>query len=198
MSIQTPITIAEAIRNITDREYILPAIQREFVWDGVQIEKLFDSLMRGYPIGSFLFWRIRPEHMKDFQFYTFMESYHERDRRHNVSIDLTGDTKTRIAVLDGQQRLTALYIGLKGTFADKVPYYRWNSDYAFPERRLHLNLLAKPNYEEEMAFDLKLLKEKDVVQTDKMYWFPVGDILRFGGIMDVVVGTCTKIIRNLH
>ena len=185
MSIQTPITVAEAIRKITDRDYILPAIQREFVWDGEQIEKLFDSLMRGYPIGSLLFWSIKPDRLKDFQFYTFMEEFHERDHRHNDPIDMVGDIKTRTAVLDGQQRLTALYLGLKGTYADKVPYYRWSSDYAFPKRRLHLNLLSKPDYEGEMAFDFKLLKEQDVVKSVEQFWFPVGDILKFNGIPDV-------------
>ena len=191
MSIQTPITVAQAIQRITDRDYILPAIQREFVWDGEQIERFFDSLMRGYPIGSLLLWNIRPERMKDFQFYTFMESFHERDRRHNEPIDLTGDTKTRIAVLDGQQRLTALYIGLKGTYADKIPNYRWNSDHAFPERRLYINLMTKPNAEAEMAYDLKLLKAQDAVNSDAKHWFPVKDILKLDGI-PAVYKFCTK------
>lgn len=185
MSIQTPITIAEAIRHITDRDYILPAIQREFVWYGEQIEELFDSLMRGYPIGSLLFWRIKPERLKDFQFYTFMQSYHDRDHRHNEPIDLAGDTRPRMAVLDGQQRLTALYIGLKGSYADKIPYYRWNNPRAFPKRRLYIDLLAKPNPEAEMAYTFKLLKEQDALQSKEAFWFPVGDILKFKELADV-------------
>ncbi|OPZ68877.1 MAG: hypothetical protein BWY82_02417 [Verrucomicrobia bacterium ADurb.Bin474] len=172
MSIQTPITIAEAIRRIADHDYILPAIQREFVWDGEQIERLFDSIMRGYPIGSLLFWSIRPEHLQDFQFYTFMEAYHERDNRHNAPIDLTGDTKPRTAVLDGQQRLTALYLGLKGTYADKLLYYRWNNENAFPKRRLHIDLLAEPDEQADMEYRFKLIKEQDFVQSDEVFWFP--------------------------
>ena len=73
MSFQTPITIAKAIENIQSNHYVLPAIQREFVWSDEQIERLFDSLMRGYPIGSFLFWKIKPEKLTDFQFYRFMD-----------------------------------------------------------------------------------------------------------------------------
>jgi len=65
MSFQTPITIARAIENIQSNQYILPAIQREFVWSDEQIERLFDSLMRGYPIGSFLFWKIKPQNDTD-------------------------------------------------------------------------------------------------------------------------------------
>jgi type II secretory pathway component PulF len=44
---------------IQDQEYVLPAIQREFTWSTDQVTALFDSLMRGYPIGSFLFWQVK-------------------------------------------------------------------------------------------------------------------------------------------
>ena len=59
MSFQTPITIKEALDKIQGNEYLLPAIQREFVWKSEQIEKLFDSLINDYPIGSFLFWEVK-------------------------------------------------------------------------------------------------------------------------------------------
>ena len=54
-----PITIKDAIDNIVDRTYLLPAIQRKFVWSSDQIEVLFDSIMRGYPINSFMFWEVK-------------------------------------------------------------------------------------------------------------------------------------------
>ena len=53
MSFQTPRSIEEMLTAIHKREYLMPAIQREFVWDVGQITKLVDSLMRGYPVGSF-------------------------------------------------------------------------------------------------------------------------------------------------
>ena len=53
MSYQTPITIAKALEKIHRHEYVIPAIQREFVWDPDQMCRLFDSLLRGYPIGTF-------------------------------------------------------------------------------------------------------------------------------------------------
>ena len=71
MAYETPITIKEAIDNIIKRHYVLPSIQREFVWDTGQIEMLFDSLMRDYPIGTFLFWKVDKAKIKDFQFYEF-------------------------------------------------------------------------------------------------------------------------------
>lgn len=53
---KAPITISDAILHIERREYLLPAIQRKFVWSSEQIERLFDSIMRGYPINTFMFW----------------------------------------------------------------------------------------------------------------------------------------------
>lgn len=49
-------TIKEAMNRIGAKKLYLPAIQRKFVWDAWQIERLFDSIMRDYPIGTFLFW----------------------------------------------------------------------------------------------------------------------------------------------
>ena len=47
-------------------------------------------------------------------------------------------------MLDGQQRLTAFNIGLRGSMAIKLPYKWWNSSDAFPKRVLALDLLAPP------------------------------------------------------
>lgn len=61
MSFQMPTTIASTIENIDSSRYLLPSIQREFVWNHEKIEWLFDSIMRNYPIGSFLFWSVEGE-----------------------------------------------------------------------------------------------------------------------------------------
>ena len=50
MPYETPITIKQALERIHATEYVLPAIQREFVWGPDRITRLFDSLMRNYPI----------------------------------------------------------------------------------------------------------------------------------------------------
>lgn len=74
MSFERPVTIKEAIENIHRKKYLLPAIQREFVWSAEQIEVLFDSLMRNYPIGSFLFWSVERDNLTNYQFYEFVVS----------------------------------------------------------------------------------------------------------------------------
>ena len=54
MGYETPISVKELVEGI-NKKYYLPSIQREFVWDTDRIARLFDSLMKGFPIGSFLF-----------------------------------------------------------------------------------------------------------------------------------------------
>lgn len=113
MAFVEPITIKDAIDRIHRKSYLLPAIQREFVWYPEQIEMLFDSLMRDYPISSFLFWEVERGNVDKYQFYEFVRDYHERDNVHNPKANLSGDTGI-IAILDGQQRLTSLYIRTEG------------------------------------------------------------------------------------
>jgi len=180
MGFETPTTIIKVIDGIQSADYVLPAIQREFVWDAEQIEKLFDSLLRGYPIGSFLFWDVKPENLGEYRFYRFMDSYHQRDHKHNPHINLQGRHNSVFAVLDGQQRLTAINIGLRGWYAEKLPYYRWDSDYAFPHRSLYLNLLGPAEDDMEFHYEFKMLRERDLKSSgDGKYWFPVSDILKF-------------------
>jgi uncharacterized protein with ParB-like and HNH nuclease domain len=66
-----PKTISEVTLEYINRTAYLPAIQREYVWKTDGIEKLFDSLMGKYPIGSFLFWKIKEENKKLWTSYTF-------------------------------------------------------------------------------------------------------------------------------
>ena len=75
-------TIKDAVDSIASRKYVLPAIQREFVWDQWQICALFDSLMQGYPFGELLFWQIEPENSGKYRYYDFVREYHERDNPH--------------------------------------------------------------------------------------------------------------------
>ena len=93
--------------------FVLPAIQHEFVWKPDQIYKFYDSLMQGYPFGTFLYWRVAAENSSKFKFYEFMRHYHERDNPHCTPIE-DDPTGPLTAVLDGQQRLTALNIGFRG------------------------------------------------------------------------------------
>ena len=57
-------SIASVIKKVNENQIFLPALQRKFVWKTKQIEQLFDSIMQGFPIGTFLFCREAGKIMK--------------------------------------------------------------------------------------------------------------------------------------
>lgn len=179
MSFQTPRSVEEMLTAIHKRDYLMPAIQREFVWGTDQIVRLFDSLMRGYPVGSFLLWDVQPETAQSYTFYEFLTHFHERDNPYAGKATVTAGSGT-IAVLDGQQRLTSLNIALYGSFAEKRKYAWWNSPDAFPVKRLYLNLTEDPADEElGLRYDLRFLTEKEAAphEEEEHKWFRVGAVL---------------------
>ncbi len=85
-------------------------------------------------------------------------------------------------VLDGQQRLTSLYIGLKGTRTLKKKYARNDNPNAYEEKRLYLNLKHQPdmdNPEDNYQFEFHAKKPKN---DKKHFWFKVGDILELESV----------------
>ncbi|WP_261521715.1 DUF262 domain-containing protein [Burkholderia multivorans] len=108
-----PKTISEVVSEFVNRTTFLPAMQREYVWDTDGIEKLFDSLMGDFPIGVFLFWKIREENKNQWAAYEFIREF-DQENPHNKEANLNGINQDIYLVLDGQQRLTSLFLGLKG------------------------------------------------------------------------------------
>jgi uncharacterized protein with ParB-like and HNH nuclease domain len=202
------ITIEKAVQQIVNRKYLLPAIQRKFTWNTSQICTLFDSIMRGYPINTFMFWEVTaPDVKKNFRFYQFLEHYCERFGENNPDFNTQGHGDF-YAIVDGQQRLTSLYIGLKGTYAYKISRRWWpknKDDSVLPPRRLYLNLAApleEEANEEMMGFEFKFLTkqqfESDQNKEDKC-WFQVGDTLDWpeaetnDDVIDIVLDYLQKI-----
>ena len=172
-------TIEKTLEDIHRHKLVLPAIQREFVWNPDQICRLFDSIMQGYPFGTFLYWKVASENSGKFKFYDFVRDYHQRDNPHCPPLGLFPDQELT-AVLDGQQRLTAFNIGLKGSMARKLPHKWWNNPDAFPITRLHLDLLWQPDDEDEVGTKYRfafITENQANADTDDECWFPVGDIL---------------------
>lgn len=174
---QTGLTIKDALTSVSNNLYVLPAIQREFVWGDEQICRLFDSLMQGYPFGTFLFWKVEPERSGEFKFFGFVRNYHERDAPHCPELG-TLPNRELTAVLDGQQRLTALNIGLCGSVARKEAYKRRSNPNAYPAKILHLDLLAEHGEDDEgEAYSFRFLERSRAEKEDAALWYPVSDIM---------------------
>jgi uncharacterized protein with ParB-like and HNH nuclease domain len=199
-------SIRDAIEEI-NKTYFLPAIQREFVWDTSRVEKLFDSVVGDYPISSFLFWKVKEENKKDWISYEFLRNF-DQESPHNDEADLSGVNKDIYLVLDGQQRLTAINIGLRGSY--RYFYYRWR------KTELFLNLL-KPfgrNDEnpEELEFQFQFRESPHSEDPEKELWYKVGRILDFmdsedakldiksdiEGYNDQLKNNAQKLIGRLH
>jgi hypothetical protein len=98
-----------------DGGFWLPNIQRPFVWDEDQICRLFDSIMREYPISTLLIWKTKSPIRRR----RFIENFHAGLLTRLSDFYVPEDTTKKCLVLDGQQRLQSLFIGLKGSFACK-------------------------------------------------------------------------------
>ena len=174
-------TIKEMLESVASHEFVLPAIQREFVWGPEQICNLFDSLMQGYPFGEFMFWRVAPENSDQYAWYDFVREYHQKDNPHCPELRMLPN-KPLTAILDGQQRLTAFNIGLRGSMALKLPNKQWKKNDAFPRRVLALDLLAPPNPDEEgNRYTFSFIDERKIGIDGKHLWFKVSDIMRLDG-----------------
>ncbi len=178
--------IRAVIEEINSRKIYLPAIQRKYVWDDDQITRLMDSIMLGYPIGTFLFWKVRKSiiNKKEYSMYEFIKDFHERDVYKNPSaphpFPIGSDEKTIWAVLDGQQRLTSLYIALQGSMSRKLPNKRWKNDDAFPIKELYLDLHSQRTDEEDISYEFKFLTQEEAKkQKDDKLWYLVKDILKY-------------------
>lgn len=126
------ITIYEAMMNIQNGKYVMPAFQRQFVWSMEQIEKLWDSILLDYPIATFLFWHVDDNNVSwDTYFCNFLTAvtFDNRKQADSVNYELT-DIDARVtdtAILDGQQRLTSLYLSLFGESFIREKYSRKNT-----------------------------------------------------------------------
>ncbi len=123
------ITIFEALHHIKSGKFIMPAFQRQYVWSMEQIEKLWDSILLDYPIATFLFWHIDNNNVSgDTYFCNFLSEVTFDNRKQADSINYELSTinlsVTDTAVLDGQQRLTSLFLSLLGKAYIRQKYAR--------------------------------------------------------------------------
>jgi uncharacterized protein with ParB-like and HNH nuclease domain len=95
-------SIGTLMREVENNDYYLPAIQREFVWKTHKIEALFDSLLRGYPIGIMLRWKVEGDSRHDFQFYKLIDQFDVRNSHNQKTGKIAKEAF--YGVLDGQQR----------------------------------------------------------------------------------------------
>jgi hypothetical protein len=174
MSYQSePIQAVLSRINVT---YFLPALQREFVWTAEQICALFDSLMRRYPISSFLFWEVPVDGRDNVEAYEFLHTV--KASRNRAELTRLYGSRDLTFVLDGQQRLTALLVGLQGFYHDRKTKGGKGSK-TYVNKKLYLDLLHDgrvPDSEGETYYQFDFYDYVPLLSKNS-YWFEVGRIL---------------------
>ncbi|MBZ8117370.1 DUF262 domain-containing HNH endonuclease family protein [Roseovarius sp. LXJ103] len=171
-------TIGDLLGDVNAR-YFLPAIQRPFVWKTEQIITLMDSLMKGYPISSLMFWAVDEDLKQELKIYNFVE--HWKPGMQNPAAAVNGRDVT--LVLDGQQRITSLLIALRGSYAEKAKHKRSSSLDAWSDKSLYIDLLTDPesDYDEddaEFGVSYGLRFHALPPRSDHRHqWYRLGDIL---------------------
>ena len=119
MSSWSSLKIVDSIEKIESEELVLPVVQRDFVWKPEKIELLFDTLLKGDSFGGIMTIKDLKGKEPIFAYRTFIKNYVGKS---NVSKQVKKLKKNISYVVDGQQRLSAFYIGIQGTYNNKQLY----------------------------------------------------------------------------
>jgi len=158
-------TIRKVIKLIsgedTSESLWLPNIQRNFIWKKEQIEKLFDSIMREYPISTLLFWKTK----ESLKVRKFIDNY-----RNSIKFSdfyEPKNDKVKLVVLDGQQRLQSLYIALDGSYDGQELYFNvFSGNGEFEDSKYIFSFLASDKAVPQEGW----IKLKDLVYSNLEYY----------------------------
>ncbi len=140
-----PMKYTVLITEIEKGEIKIPQFQREFVWTIEQAANLLDSIFKGYPIGTFIFWITR-ERLRSIR------------NLGKLTIPPTEKGYRIKYILDGQQRLTSLYVSIKG---EKIEQKGRIIDFG----QIFVNLAANESKDEPIIVtDISNLNEDSVVK----------------------------------
>lgn len=144
---QIPYTLQALIDQIDSGLLALPEIQRPFVWENAKVRDLFDSMYRGYPVGTLLFWLTN------------------NTAQAGRNISQIENTIPHSLIVDGQQRLTGLYAVIKNTAVLRNNY-----------EREHIRIAFNPLKDEFMVQDASTLKDPAWIPDISVIWKPGADL----------------------
>jgi uncharacterized protein with ParB-like and HNH nuclease domain len=157
-----------------DGGFWLPNIQRPFVWSEDQICRLFDSILREYPISTLLIWKTT----SDIRRRKFIDNFRPDHRHHLSDFYVSEDKKRKCLVLDGQQRLQSLYIGLKGSYDGKELFLDiLSGEIAAPD-----DVKYKFGFRDSRNTTFPWIKFKDLVFSDGNTFTATHKIIEVAGI----------------
>lgn len=148
---------------------VLPAMQRPFVWKDDRIYRLVDSLLRGFPVGAVMLWKTAT-----LQRYRRILRDIDTDNAQVFSYE-TSNNESKYLVLDGQQRLTSLYVAFKGTYN---------------HRRLFIDVLSGDSTDKDPGdeyYDCQFLTESEAnslsnANNGKRHYLPIQELIKINPV----------------
>ena len=156
--------IKDLMKDMEQATLIIPSFQRNYVWSREQIEALFDSFMRELPISSLLLWKLDSETINKiaFKFYKFNAIYKSEHNNQRAN----PQNGIYYAAIDGQQRLTSLFIGFFGSYSERKKYSRKSPNLvSYVEYKLYLRLTPdemETVSPESNKYNFKFLSDNDI------------------------------------
>jgi len=178
--------IVDCIESIEKEELVLPVVQRDFVWKSEKIELLFDTLFKGDSFGGIMTIKDLEGKKPIFAYRNFIKDYRDgfmpKSKLYNIL------SKNISYVVDGQQRLSAFYIGINGSYENMDLYIDLLSE------------IAHKNFNLKFAESQNELKDKvdnfDGTKKIRTFWYPLkslyGEIKSYGNndeaVSDLIIG----------
>lgn len=177
----------DALNYVKKGYMLLPDIQREYVWDYCEIEKLFESIIDEYPVGSCIFWKTTRSNINKEKpnLYYFLRDFEKGRSKNEKAPEVFSEEKDYYIVLDGQQRITSLNIALYGSYTS-FKGGRGNAKgnpNSWIKRELYYNL---DYYNNRLEEDDENPKKRFAFLTSEMAtsgnWYKVKELLKYDDI----------------
>ena len=166
----TSLRIVDCIDKIEKEELILPVVQRDFVWQSEKIELLFDTLLKGDSFGGIMTIKDLKGKKPIFSYRNFIKDY--KKGFNQLSKEVEQLKQNIFYVVDGQQRLSAFYIGIQGTYNNKQLYFDLLSEIE------HKNFNFK-FAQNETSKELKgEIDNFDGSSKNKTFWYTINDLYK--------------------
>lgn len=180
-----------ALKYINNGNLLLPDIQREYVWDIFEIERLFESIVDDYPIGSCIFWKTNKKIINTTKpnLYRFIRKFKKNTTKNEKIPEVLSEETDYYIVLDGQQRITSMNIALYGDYT----LYKGGKGHACDNpkswitKELYYNLNFYSYIDEDEEHPKKRFVFLTVEEAKNGNFFKVKEILKYEQLQDFLI-----------
>ena len=180
-----------ALKYAKDGNLLLPDIQREYVWDIFEIERLFESIVDGYPIGSCIFWKTNRKTINTQKpnLYHFIRKFKQNTTKNEKIAEVISEETDYYIVLDGQQRITSMNIALFGeyTLFKGGKGHSYDNPKSWITKELYYNLDFYSYCEEDEEHPNKRFSFLTIDETQNGNFFKIKELLKYNQLQDFLI-----------